>query len=147
MNNSACYDNISTKMLELLTEFSNYINRISMLNDSLLTNNLFNSNTDFNQYIYYFSIGRYFHFRCMGYMEALVLTKCYSVKSLCYWKNMLVMPASNNFMTALGNLERLESDNELSSNPTFKVLLIEVEGFKKVAMEIMETIKCYDLPC
>lgn len=105
MDNSDYYDNISKKILELLTEFSNYINRISLLNDSLLTNKLFSRNTSFIEYVYYFGVGRYFHFRCMGYMEALVLTKCYSVESLCYWQNMLVMPASNNFMTALANLE------------------------------------------
>lgn len=145
--NFACYNSISKKMLELLTEFSDSINKISILNESLLTDKLFNINPDFTQYIYYFGVGRYFHFRCMGYMEALVLTKCYCIKSLCYWKNMLVMPAYNNIMTALGYLDKLKSDSELSDNPTFKALLVEIEQLKRIAMEIMNTIKCYELPC
>lgn len=145
--NSNCYDEISVEMLELLTEFSDYINRMSVLNETLLTNDLFNRNPHFIQYIYYFGLGRYYHFRCMGYMEALVLTKCYSVKSLCYWKEELVMPASENFMKALEYLDKLKTDSELSSNPVFKVLIRESEGFMKVSMEIMELIKRYNLPC
>lgn len=141
------YDNISTEMLKLLTEFSNYINRISALNNSLLTNILFYRNYSFIQYIYYFDIGRYYHFRCMGYMECLVLTKCYSIESLCYWKNALVMPAYSNIMSGLDYLHVLESDYETSHNQTFMALLAEIQGLKEVAMEIMETIKCYNLPC
>lgn len=145
--NLDCYDGISVEMLELLTEFSDYINRMSVLNETLLTNDLFNRNADFVNYIYYFGIGRYYHFRCMGYMEALVLTRCYSEKSLCYWKNKLVMPASDNFMKALDYLDKLKSDSELSCNPVFKALIFESKGFMKVAMEIMELIKRYNLPC
>lgn len=145
--NSVCYDDISVEMLKLLTKFSDYINRISVLNDLLLTNNLFNRNSDFIQYIYYFDIGRYYHFRCMGYMESLVLTQCYSIKGLCYWKNMLVMPAYENITLALGYLDELKSDYEISCNPIFKLLIVETEGLKNTAMEIMDTIKSYKLPC
>lgn len=142
-----CYDDISIEMLKLLTEFSNIINRISILNDCLLKNNLFSRNPCFNQYIYYFGIGRYYHFRCMGYMESLVLTKCYSVKSLCYWKDILVMPASDNIMSALGYLDELQSNCWLSNNMTFKALIVETKELKRVAMEIMNMIKEYELPC
>lgn len=88
----------------------------------MLTNKPCSCKTSFIEYVYYFAIGRYFHFRCMGYMEALVLTKCYSVESLCYWQNMLVIPASNNFMSALANLENVESDKELSSNKKSEII-------------------------
>lgn len=142
-----CYDTISNKMLELLTELSQYINKMSGLNDALLKDDAVNSNTHFNQYISYFAIGRYYHFRCMGYMESLVMTKCYFISSLCYWKNMLVMPAYNNLMLAFKHLEELKSDADISANLIFKELINETEGLKRVAMEIMDTMKYYNLPC
>lgn len=142
-----CYGNTSKKILELLTNFSNLINKITVLNDLLLSDSLFNRNPDFVQYICYFDIGRYYHFRCMGYMEGLVLTKCYSVKSLCYWKNKLVIPAYENISSGLMHLGKLESDPEISSNPTFEALIVETGELKKVAMEIMDTMDYYRLPC
>ncbi len=144
---SVNYDRISSYMLTILTEFSKHINIMSNSNDLLLGNRLFNSNNDFKEYINYFSIGRYYHFRCMGYMESLVLTKCYSVNSLCYWKNQLVMPAYNNITFGLKSLDMLKSINVIQSNPTYQQLLVEVDSLKKVALEIMNTIKLYNLPC
>ncbi|MGO1469559.1 MAG: hypothetical protein ACTHW2_06030 [Tissierella sp.] len=146
-HNSPCYNKISIDMLELLTDFSDSINQITVLNDFLLTEDLFSKNSNFTQYLYYFDMGRYYHFRCMGYMEALVLTKCYCVKSLCYWKTKLVMPASKNINLALNYLNKLKSNPNLSCNPTFQALIVETEELMEIAMEIMDLIKCYDLPC
>ena len=146
-NNLPSYDNISIQILELWTELSDYINTITALNNTLLQCNLFNRNSDFIEYIHYFDIGRYYHFRCMGYMEALVLTKCYSIQSLCYWKNMLVMPADENIAIGVDNLNLLESNCRISRNPTFKILMNEIAGLSNVANEIMQTIECYHLPC
>lgn len=145
--NLPSYDSISIEMLELLTELSGYINRITALNNSLLKCSLFNRNSDFNKYIYYFDIGRYYHFRCMGYMECLVLTQCYSIRSLCYWKNELVMPADENFAIGLDYLNLLKSNCRMSRNPKFKLLMVETAGLSNVANEIMKTIECYHLPC
>lgn len=83
----------------------------------------------------------------MGYMESLVLTKCYSTKSLCYWKDMLVMPASEHIMEALGYLDKLQYNCWLSNNMTFKALIVETLELKRVAMEIMDLIKSYELSC
>lgn len=141
------YDIISIEMLELLTEFSDHINQISNLNDVLLTEDFFNCNQNFKCYIDYFGIGRYYHFRCMGYMEALVLTKCYSVKSLCYWKNKLVMPADENITLALEYLDQVKEDYGVWCNPIFRELILETKELMEVAMEIMDTIMCYNLPC
>lgn len=35
----------------------------------------------------------------------------------------------------------------ISSNPIFKELIAQTEGLKMVGMEIMDKIKCYNLPC
>ena len=141
------YDSISMEMLELLTVMSCYINRITELNDSLLRCNLFNRNSNFMKYIHHFNIGRYYHFRCMGYMESLVLTKCYDIESLCYWKNILVMPADENIAIGVDYLNLLESNCRISRNPTFKTLMIEIAGLSNVANDIMKTIEYYHLPC
>ena len=146
-NNLPSYDSISIEILELLTELSDYINRITELNNSLLGCYLFNGNCNFIKYIYYFDIGRSYHFRCMGYMEALVLTKCYDLESLCYWKNMLVMPSDENIAIGVDYLNLLESDDEISCNPLFKILMHEVAGLSNLANKIMRTIECYHLPC
>lgn len=147
MSNLRKIDKVSRRILELLTEFSDYINQTSVLNDILLTNNIFNKNPKFIKYIYSFDLGRYYHFRCMGYMESLVLMRCYSIKGLCYWKNELVMPAYENLTEALKLLDELKLDDEIACNPIFKILICETEELKKIAMEIMDTIKYYNLPC
>lgn len=67
--------------------------------------------------------------------------------SLCYWRDRLVMPAYNNITSAFGYLEKVKSDPEAESNPTFNELIVETEGLKKVAMEIMNIIGYYNLPC
>ena len=146
-NNLQCYDSLSVEMLRLLTELSDYINKITPLNNTLLQCNIFNRNSDFMNYISYFDIGRYYHFRCMGYMESLVFTKCYSVTSLCYWKNKLVMPADENFAIGFNYLNLLESNCRISRNPIYKKLMVEVAGLSNVANEIMRTIEYYNLPC
>ena len=146
-NNLSYYDDISIEMLKLLTELSDYINRITVLNNTLLQCNMFNRNSNFIEYINHFDTGRYYHFRSMGYMEALVLTKCYSIKSLCYWKNHLVMPADEHIAMAIDYLNLLQSNCRISRNPIYKELMAEVAGLSNVANEIMKTIEYYQLPC
>lgn len=65
-------------------------------------NNNFSSNPEFQNFISCFQKGRYYHFRCQGYMECLVFTKYYSPFSLNYWLHELVYPAADNFKKSYG---------------------------------------------
>ena len=141
------YDYISKYLLKELFELSDLILRMGELNNQLLMNRRLNCNSTFYQYLMKFDIGRYYHFRCQGYMEALVLTKCYSEMSLCYWKEELFTPALESFMAALDDIDKLKKNSRFVCNPTFKELLKVLDEFKDLAMEIQETIKKYDLPC
>lgn len=140
-------DEVSKNILGLLTDFSNEINIMAGFNNQLLQDKTFYANQDFMTYIYYFDIGRYYHFRCMGYMECLVMTKCYYVESLCCWKNQLVMPAYNNITVALKFLDKLTIDPAATSNRHFKMLINKTEKLKQTAMKIMDDIKLYNLSC
>ncbi len=147
MTNTQFYDCISIEILELLMDLSDYINRMTVLNNHLFMTNEFNGNPDFIDYIHYFGIGISYHFRCLGTMESLVFTKCCEKQGLCYWKNDIVMPTWKNITQALEYLNQVGTDVTIASNPILKELTDEVVGFRKVTVEIMDMIECYQLPC
>ena len=57
------------------------------------------------------------------------------------------MPASDHIMESLGYLDKLQYNYWLSNNMTFKALIVETKELKRVAMEIMDLIKSYELSC
>ena len=139
------YDEISTNILRLLIKFSEHIMSIEENINKLLMNNEFNKNTDFLNFVKHFGLGRFYHFRCQGYMECLVFTKCYSPMSLSYWLNRLVYPAAEHFREALSYLDKVKAIPELAGNDDFRKLLTKIDEFKKVSMQIMQAIKLYNL--
>lgn len=144
---SNSYDEISSKILKELINFSGLILAMEKTNNNLLTENRFSQNSDFLQYIDHFGLGRYFHFRCQGYMEALVFTKSYSPQSICYWLNNLVYPASKHFMEALKYFDKIKLPSTEIHNSEFHKLIGIINEFKKVSNKIMENIKLYNLTC
>ena len=144
---SKSYDDISKSLLMELFELSDLVLRMGELNNQLLMNRKLNCNFEFQQYLKKFDMGRFYHFRCQGYMEALVLTKCYNEASLCYWKNKLFTPALESFMSALENIDNLKIYPRFACNPTFRELLKIIDELKALAMEIQMTIREYGLHC
>lgn len=141
------YDQISMRMIGLLANFSKHILEIEKTINELLKEDKINKNPDFLQFISHFGQGRYYHFRCQGYMECLVGTKYYTAESICYWLNNLVTPASQHFMEALKHFERLKANPNIMSISEFRRLIEEIDEFKKISMEIMRTTKLYNLHC
>ncbi|ACA45981.1 spermidine/putrescine ABC transporter ATP-binding protein [Clostridium botulinum] len=141
------YDRISTYTLELLQNFSKRIMIIENIINELLKDDSLNKNNDLSNFISYFSNGRFYHFRCHGFMECLVVTKSYSPESICYWTMNLVTPASNNFMKALSFIDILKNTHTFETNSQFKNLTMEMDKFKKAAMEIMNAAKLYNINC
>nr|WP_025774404.1 hypothetical protein [Clostridium botulinum] len=141
------YDRISTYTLELLQNFSKQIIIIENIINELLKDDSLNKNNDLSDFISYFSVGRFYHFRCHGFMEFLVVTKSYSPESICYWIMNLVTPASNNFMKALSFIDILKNIHIFGTNSEFKNLTMEIDKFKKIAMEIMNATKLYNINC
>jgi hemerythrin len=144
---SISYDEISSKILKNLINFSGLILAMEKINNNLLTEDHFSQNSDFIQYIDHFGLGRYFHFRCQGYMEALVFTKGYSPQSVCYWLNNLVNPASKHFMEALKCFDKVKMPSTGSHNSEYHKLIDIINEFKIVSNEIMGNIKLYNLTC
>lgn len=141
------YDEISTQTLELLAQFSQHILVIEDNINQLLIRGELNQNVDFLDFITHFRACRYYHFGCEGYMASLVLAKCYSPLSICYWKNSLLESAIESFTEALAHLDRLKKLHHVATNNTFQEMLLEIDDFIKVSEEIQETIKLYNLEC
>jgi len=141
------YDTISTNILGLLINFSNTILVIENSTNEILTSEEFNKNIDFLQFVGHFGEGRYYHFRCQGYMESLVVTKCYSPLSICYWLNSLVYPAVHHFTIALEYLDKVKADSTFANIDVFQRLLTEIDNCKQVSMKIQQTISLYNLQC
>ncbi|MBO0576390.1 hypothetical protein EXQ42_16900 [Clostridium botulinum] len=80
-------------------------------------------------------------------MECLVVTKSYSSESICYWTINLLIPAFNNFMKALSFIDILKNTHTFETNSQFKNLTMEMDEFKKAAMEIMNAAKLYNINC
>ncbi|PIH05355.1 hypothetical protein CS538_05875 [Clostridium combesii] len=79
--------------------------------------------------------------------QCLVVTKSYSSESICHWIMNLVTPASNNFMKALSFIDILKNIHTFRTNSEFKNLTMEIDKFKKIAMEIMNATKLYNINC
>lgn len=134
-------------MLALLTNFSKFILTIEKTIDELLKNDKINKNPHFLQFVFHFEQGRYYHFRCQGYMECLAVSKCYTSASMCYWLNKLVIPASQHFMEALNHFDKLKATTDVMELSEFRRLVEEINEFKKVSMKIMRETKLYNLHC
>lgn len=59
----------------------------------------------------------------------------------------LVTPASNNFIKALSFIDILKNIHTFETNSEFKNLTMEIDKFKKIAMEIMNATKLYNIDC
>lgn len=137
------YNRISERVLCLLTQLSDHVKAMGCLNNELLQDPCLAGNACFRKYMGNFDKAGVLSFRCMGFMECLVLTKCYSVQSLCRWKNELFMPSYHCFCQAVNALSQVR----VPCNPMFTKLLCEAEEVKKVYMQIMQTTQLYNLPC
>lgn len=139
------YDNISTEILRNLFIFSKQIMCMTNSIHILLENEAFDIDSYFYNFVESFKKGRYYHYRCQGYMESLVLTKCYSPFSISYWIYQLVEPAAQHFSEALDYLDEWKEYSHISPNKEFQKLLDTTVEFKKTSEEIMRLIKTYNL--
>jgi len=138
---------ISKHILQLLFDFSYSVLSTQKTTNALLEDPCFNENEDFINFISYFNNGTYFLFRSQGYMECLVLTKCYNPQYIDYWKTGLLFPATKFYIKALGYIENLSEYYQLICNDNFHTLLRELEKLKMSLKEIVDTLKLYKFTC
>ena len=141
-NRSTIYDNLSEQILDSLIQLTEQVQTITNISYELMQNSSIIDDPDFIDYIEYLRTGKYYHYRCQGFMENLVITKCYSSQSLCYWYEELVSPAFESFLNSFSIIDLYPS--------LYKDLLYLHEEFTKMiefTNEINELISKYNLCC
>lgn len=93
---------------------------------------------EWNRFNHYFNRGLYYHYRCQGYVEALIVTNAYSSYSINTWVNELVYPAVKNFQQAMMSFEQLKANDKISKLKEFQDLEKEMKEFQHIAMEIIQ---------
>ncbi len=126
-NKNIDYDNLSEEILDNLLQLTEQIQTVSNITYDLLQNSSMVDDPDFLEYIEYFRTSKYYHYRCQGYMENIVITKCYSSQSLCYWYEELVTPTVDSLLNAFSIVDIYPSLNkELSCLHEEFVKMIEI---------------------
>lgn len=87
---------------------------------------------------HFFNLGVYYHYRCQGYAECLLVTNAYSPNSINIWVNELVYPAAENFKYAMMYIEQIHSNAELVKMQEIIVLKQEMKEFQQIAMVIIQ---------
>lgn len=126
------------EIYKLLVRFSNQIEGIRKTSYNLtlkLSNSL---PIPWNQFIYSFDLGTYFHHRCQGYVECLRVTNAYSPRSIEIWIHELVKPAAANFMQAMQLMSEIEETPEFKGTNQLSNLKKEMTAFQKTAMMILQ---------
>lgn len=137
------YNTISQNMLKMLGDLSNQALLVEMFYSDLLKDNTFNSDEAFISFTKHFEQGKFYLFTSQGYMECLVLTKCYSRNSICYWVNNLVNSASQHFVEALNSLDKFKTKDLMG----YRRLQDQLTNFKMLFTRMSEDIKTYNLVC
>ncbi|MHA6258417.1 hypothetical protein ACXYMX_00765 [Sporosarcina sp. CAU 1771] len=86
-----------------------------------------------------FNLGMYYHYRCQGYVESLLITNAYSPYSIHVWMNELVYPAAENFKQAMMYFEQLKSNTAFVRLHEFAVLNQQMMEFQQIAMGIIQS--------
>lgn len=100
-NVSGLYNYESLRILNLLFKMTKQIEVISEEAALLMKKSNFVLTNAFELFLDNFGRGNYYHYRCQGYMEALVITKCFAPIAFCYWNNNLLIPADENYAKAI----------------------------------------------
>ena len=87
---------------------------------------------------HYFNLGLYYHYRCQGYVESLLVTNAYSTYSINIWINELVYPAAENFEHAMMFIEQIKSNANIVQLQEFEVLKQQMKEFQQIAMVIIQ---------
>jgi len=83
--------------------------------------------------------GMYYHYRCQGYVECLLVTNAYTPYSINIWINELVYPAAENFKQAMMSFEQLKSNSDLVKLQDFAELKQQVNEFQQIAMVVIQS--------
>ena len=139
------YDEISKHLLSLLYRFSNEIMRVNASIMEMQKNPAFNTNENFRLFVMNFNEGRYYHFQCQGYIECLVVTKCYTQHSVRYWIDRLFKPALDYFMRAKTYYERMMAQRVLSESAESAVLGRKMQSFLNIAQAVQDEVAQYNI--
>jgi hypothetical protein len=134
-------DEISIEMQGYLAKLSTQIINMGHIIMELSAHGQVNIDPNFCKFIGYFWEGRYYHFRCQGYLESLVINKCYTNASISYWLHRLLYPACQHFKEAMFHLQAVECINP----PEMERFLCKTNAFMRTLEKIRQLAKCY--PC
>jgi hypothetical protein len=125
----------------LLVRFSEKIHVIQDM-DFRITGDLGNpyKDSEWERFNRYFREGTYFHYRCQGFMEALLATRTYSHDSLNIWANQLVYPAANNFNMAMISYHNIE----IHDNQKLSELDTLLKEFKAISEAILHYANAFN---
>lgn len=139
-NKNIDYDNLSEEILDNLLQLTEQIQTVSNITYELMQTSSMIDDPDFIEYTEYFRTGKYYHYRCQGFMENLVISKCYSSQSLCYWYEELVAPAIDSLLNAFSIIDIYPSLNK-------ELLYLHEEFIKmmEITNEIDDLISKYNL--
>ncbi|PIC65300.1 hypothetical protein CSV79_01370 [Sporosarcina sp. P13] len=87
---------------------------------------------------HFFNSGMYYHYRCQGYVECLLVTDAYSSDSINIWINELVYPAAENFTQAMMYFEQIESTADIIKLQEFATVKQQMKEFQQIAMLIIQ---------
>ncbi|WP_210467843.1 hypothetical protein [Sporosarcina sp. 6E9] len=87
---------------------------------------------------HFFNLGTYYHYRCQGYAECLLVTNAYSSYSINIWINELVYPAAENFEHAMMYIEQIKSNANIVQQQEFEMLKQQMKEFQQIAMVIIQ---------
>ena len=83
--------------------------------------------------------GMYYHYRCQGYVECLLVTNAYTPYSINVWINELVYPAAKNFKQAMMAFEQLKSNPDFAKLQDFAELKQQLNEFQQIAMVVIQS--------
>jgi hypothetical protein len=131
------YDPIFQQIYALLVQFSEKIQQVKATSH-YITLHLEALASNWSAFLKHFEEGAYFHYRCQGFVESLIITKEYTFTSVNVWVNQLVYPAASNFIEAMFHFEQLKLQNNLEHDTLLQHLDQQLNDFKKIARSIID---------
>ncbi|OJU12824.1 MAG: hypothetical protein BGN88_14650 [Clostridiales bacterium 43-6] len=141
------YDKISISLFEIFSDLTASIGNISKLHNDLAEYDDICTSGLFAEYFYHFTRLNYMHYRCTGYLECLIITKCYAEGSLCYFKKDILAVFTNHFYNALDAFRLLRKDKLFIKNETLKIMAAELNNTSVIVNTIQTRMKLYSLKC
>lgn len=147
MNNIiTTYKEFSDRCLLILEKFSEKALEIESEIQGIFYENIYISEKIKN-FQRYMSIGRYYHFKCHGYMELISYDRIYSHKTLCNWVEKFLTPAGEIFDKSFLEFELAMKEEGCEIFGQLDVLKLQVDELKKIWFELMDLVEEYELDC